>query len=124
MTDLLLDGELVDAVAMAEALIAADPERGPRSLLARALIQTHLDVMAEHEARVAASLDETEARLIKAWRRSGMTLGYLLSRSIRDTGTELRMVGITIEQRTDRLLVEEVEAYARSHGQAPERSGR
>ena len=120
MTDLLPDGELVDAMAMAERLVAADPERGPRSLLARALIQTHLDVMAEHEARVAASLDETEARLIKAWRRSGMTLGYLLTRALQGTG-QAHMVAARASALSDRALVGVVDVYARNHGQGTER---
>ena len=89
MTDLLPDGELVDAMAMAERLVAADPERGPRSLLARALIQTHLDVMAEHEARVRAErpLVEAAEHFITAGDTTALPCGHRFADLVSAPGT-------------------------------------
>lgn len=66
--------------------------------------------------REPLTLDETEERLIKAWRRSGMSLGYLIARAMQ-RGDSSMIVGSRAMAITDRLFVEEVEAYARANGQ-------
>lgn len=66
-------------------------------------------------------LDETEERLIKAWRRSGMTLGRLLVYAANEHafGAAVSLPGIC-----DKALAEMAESYARSHGNAPDRAAK
>ncbi len=67
-------------------------------------------------AREPLVLDETEERLIRAWRRSGMSLGRLLVYAADEhaLGAAVSLPGIA-----DKALARMAEIYARSRGNAP-----
>ncbi len=69
----------------------------------------------------SVDLDETEERLIKAWRRSGMTLGRLLVYAANEYAVA---ASESIPGMRDAALVRYAEQYAATHGNAPERAAK
>lgn len=58
-------------------------------------------------------LDETEVRLIKAWRRSGRTLGLLIAGTSVNAGMSARLF---LERMSDESAALMFEAWARQNG--------
>lgn len=64
-------------------------------------------------------LDENETRLIKAWRRSGYTLGRMLAYAAQDAHV---LPGDFLDRMSDETLAVMLEAAARVHGQGSEKA--
>ena len=69
-------------------------------------------------ATIPMDLDETEATLIKAWRRSGRTLGLLIAGTSTNAGMSARLF---LERMSDESAVLMYAAWARQNGNGDER---
>lgn len=69
-------------------------------------------------ATIPMDLDETEAALVKAWRRSGRTLGLLIAGASTNAGMSTRLF---LERMSDETAVLLFTAWARQNGNGDER---